>query len=252
MLAALFEGQDPQVLVVEAVARFRCISWDVLSTMPEIIVGGGPLDVVGEGKADLHKVSEPCRLGECTAFFSHSWHDDAQQKWDILSNWCEHFKSENTCSPRLWLDKVCIDQKDIKSDLQCLPIFLAGCKILLVLSGRTYTSRLWSCVELFVYVQMLVDDETDSNAPVVLTMGASEDEHARVREGWANFDAGQCECFDQNDKKRILAVVDEHPCGVEAFNSHVRLLATELFAASRASRAQSQSAPSAASSASSE
>merc|ERR1711908_167318 len=113
--------------------------------------GGGSLD--GEqASADLYQLSEPCRVGECTAFLSHSWHDNPQQKWDVLSNWCADFERNNARSPRLWLDKVCIDQNAIKADLQCLPIFLASCNLLLVISGPTLTSRLWCCVELFVYV----------------------------------------------------------------------------------------------------
>jgi hypothetical protein len=190
-LAGLFEGQDPQVLVAVAVSRFLCISWDVLLTMPKIIVGGGPLDVVGKGRADLHNVSEPCHIGECDAFFN-SWHDNAQQKWETLSNWSWEFERNNTHSPRLWLDKVCIDQKNINADLQCLPIFLAACNILLVISGRSDTSRLWFCVELFVYVQMLVDDNT-LKAPNVLTIGANDEERALVREGWTTFDAAASE-----------------------------------------------------------
>ena len=141
MLAALFEGRDPEVLIAQAVARFRCISWDVLSRMPEIVVGGGPLDVVGAGENDLHEQSKPCRVGECDAFFSHSWHDDAHQKFDALRDWCGEFENANQRQPQLWFDKVCIDQTNIQADLQCLPIFLAGCNLLLVISGSTYTSR---------------------------------------------------------------------------------------------------------------
>ncbi len=64
-IAVLFEGKSPEVLIVQAVDRFRCISWDVLFKMPEIIIGGGALDVVGVGRADLHTASTPCRTGEC-------------------------------------------------------------------------------------------------------------------------------------------------------------------------------------------
>ena len=92
----------------QAVARFRCISWDALSRRPEIIIGGGPLDVVGAGKADLHTLATPCRVGECDAFFSHSWHDNPQLKYDELTRWCVDFEQATTHSPRLWLDKVCI------------------------------------------------------------------------------------------------------------------------------------------------
>ena len=43
----------------------------------------------------------------------------------------------------IWLDKACIDQQNIDASLAVLPIFLAGCKSLLVLPGSTYATRLW-------------------------------------------------------------------------------------------------------------
>ena len=49
---------------------------------------------------------------------------------------------------------VCIDQYYIQLDLRCLPIFGVNCYNLLVTSRATYTSRLWSCVEFFVYATM--------------------------------------------------------------------------------------------------
>ena len=83
-LAVLFEGQDPDVLIVEAVRRFRYIPWNVLSEMPELIRGGGPINVVCAGDDDLHERSSSCHFGECDAFFSHSWHDDGGLKLDAL------------------------------------------------------------------------------------------------------------------------------------------------------------------------
>lgn len=128
------------------------------------------------------------------------------------------------------MDKVCIDQMNIQADLQCLPVFLAGCNILLAVSGSTYTSRLWCCVELFVYVAMLVEDAT-RKAPIVLTIGADDNEHEHVRHAWRHFDAAACECFDEEDKKRIFAVVECFPGGVPEFNSHVKILAASCFGA---------------------
>lgn len=95
---------------------------------------------------------------------------------------------------------------------------------------------------------MLVKDET-SKAPIVLTIGADDDKHAQVRNGCTNFDAAACECFDPNDKKRILAIVRHYPGGVKAFNDHVKGLATTLFTVSRKDLAQPQPSSSAASSA---
>ena len=95
--------------------------------------------------------------------------------------------------------------------------------------------------DIHISVQMSVDEET-MKAPIILTIGPNDEEHALVRDGWTNFDAAACECFDQNDKKLIFAVVEHHPGGAEAFNRHVRGLAIELLAASHALLAQPQPA----------
>ena len=52
------------------------------------------------------------------------------------------------------LDKACIDQNDVDSDLRCLPVFLAGCNSLLILAGETYSERLWCLIEVYVFLQM--------------------------------------------------------------------------------------------------
>ena len=138
--------------------------------------------------------------------------------------------------PRLWLDKVCIDQTHINLDLQCLPIFLAACRHLLVISGSTFSSRLWCCVELFVYVQMAEEDFLQ-NALSILTIGANYTEHARVRNSFRRFDAAKCKCVNQDDKTRILAIVASFPGGVAEFNRHVMDIALNAFGnGSRASQ----------------
>ena len=93
-------------------------------------------------KKQVYQLSEPCDLADCDAFISHSWHDNVQLKLAKLETWCEDFRSEHGRPPKLWLDKVCIDQANISQDLECLPVFLAGSNCLLILSGLTYTSRL--------------------------------------------------------------------------------------------------------------
>jgi len=110
MLAALFEGMASEILIVQAVTRFRCILWDVLSVMPDIIVGGGTLDGQ-QASTSLYNLSQPSRVGECDVFFSHSWHDDRHGKWTELCAWAGEFTRRLKRSPRLWLDKVCVDQK---------------------------------------------------------------------------------------------------------------------------------------------
>ena len=53
-IAALLGNKDPVDVMKKARERFRCISWNVLKERPEIILGGGTLDQVGAGDANLH------------------------------------------------------------------------------------------------------------------------------------------------------------------------------------------------------
>jgi len=224
MLAALIESQDADRLMFEAIQRFRCVSWDVLANRPDIMISGGPLNVVGVAGLDLYKLSKRCQISDCDAFVSHSWHDNGSQKWDTLKAWCEHFERKENRWPQLWLDKVCIDQQNIDADLKCLPIFLAGCEKMLVLAGSTYTSRLWCCVELFVYMQMIVDDPSRQK-PIIKTLGADNAEIEQVRAAWLTFDAAKCSCFKPEDKTRMLKIFDSYPGGLAEFNRQIKVMA---------------------------
>eukprot|EP00929_Paragymnodinium_shiwhaense_P114635 TRINITY_DN83097_c0_g1_i1.p1 TRINITY_DN83097_c0_g1~~TRINITY_DN83097_c0_g1_i1.p1 ORF type:complete len:832 (+),score=55.23 TRINITY_DN83097_c0_g1_i1:158-2497(+) len=227
-LAALFEGRDPEELLRAAVKRFRCISWETLRQHPYLICGGESLDGTTVA-TDLYHLSEPCELSGCDAFLSHSWHDRGEYKWNTLSKWCEAFWEIHGRPPRLWFDKVCIDQRDIQTDLQCLPIFLAGCNTLLVACGKTYTTRLWCCVELFVYMKMA--EGVDREIQVCL-LGGSAEEEEDIAEAWNYFDFRQCRCFKEEDKHRILKCIEKNG-GADGFNDYIRVLSIGLFKAIR-------------------
>ena len=94
------------------------------------------------------------QMGEIDAFLSHSWHDDASLKWSALQRWGRAFVKESGGRPPvLWFDRCCIDQAgDIDAQLTSLPVFLAGCKSLLVLLGPSYTQRLWCVLEIFTFL----------------------------------------------------------------------------------------------------
>ncbi len=159
-IAALIGTTDPATLVIQAVQRFRCISWTSLLSHPELILDDRTLDgTVASGH--LYQLSSPCELSRCDTFLSHSWHDDKELKWAALQRWCQTFEQRQGRAARLWFDKVCIDQSNIAEDLECLPIFLAGCNGMLVLSGRTYTTRLWCVLEVFAYES--VGEDVDSS-----------------------------------------------------------------------------------------
>ena len=75
-------------------------------------------------------------------------HDNAEMKWVTIQDWRKKFKERNGGrEPTLWIDKFCLDQENISKSLVCLPVFLAGCKTLLVVPGPTYTQRLW-CISM--------------------------------------------------------------------------------------------------------
>ena len=54
------------------------------------------------------------------------------------------FHKETDSWPTIWFDRMCLDQTAIDESLACLPVFLAGCRRLLVIAGETYAGRLWS------------------------------------------------------------------------------------------------------------
>merc|ERR1712228_928465 len=102
----------------------------------------------------LYARSCPASLNDCDAFISHSWHDEADAKWEALQLWRRKFVTEHGREPKVWFDKCCIDQNSIETDLRCLPMFLAGCRKIIVLCGPTYLCRLWCILELFTFVHM--------------------------------------------------------------------------------------------------
>ena len=89
----------------------------------------------------LYELTRRARLGDVGAFISHSWSDDGDAKFDRLHEWkAEVAEGDDVL---VWLDKSCIDQLQINTILASLPVFIAGCKQLVVLCGPTYATRLW-------------------------------------------------------------------------------------------------------------
>ena len=76
---------------------------------------------------------------------------------------------------------------------------------MLVLTGVSYTSRLWCILEMFVYVSIRDADEQAS--PDVIVLAGNDCEHQAVLESWAHFDVEHCNCFVPHDKQRIMAAI---------------------------------------------
>eukprot|EP00927_Polykrikos_kofoidii_P065715 TRINITY_DN6143_c0_g1_i5.p1 TRINITY_DN6143_c0_g1~~TRINITY_DN6143_c0_g1_i5.p1 ORF type:complete len:512 (-),score=55.11 TRINITY_DN6143_c0_g1_i5:161-1558(-) len=232
-VAYLMDGVAPTDVLREAELRFRCISWEALAGRGDIIIGGGPLDVIGLGDDDLYSLSNPCHLGDCDAFVSHSWHDDGLQKWEALRSWCDDFVQAQGYQPRLWIDKLCISQTEIVTDLRCLPVFIAGCKRLLIISGPTYPTRLWCAMEVLVHRAILASDA--NRCPPELLLLGDDKQRNDLQQAWSNFDVVQCNCFNSEDKLRFLDVVGRYPGGSTGFNLFFREVSADLLASSEAS-----------------
>jgi hypothetical protein len=226
-IAVLMEGFPPEEILEVGRNRFRSISWDILTRRPEIIVGGSPIEGFGPVESNLYSLSQPCQLGNCDAFYSHSWSDSGEMKWKALTAWCRHFERSHGRTPRIWLDKVCVDQFNVDVDLRSLPVFLAGCNTLFATSGPTYSSRLWCLMELLVYKTMLIADPIRS-PPHVWILGEDDEDCERQREEWRSFDVRDANCFHPEDKERFLCVLARYPGGAESFNLFIRNLANDF------------------------
>ena len=158
--------------------------------------------------AALRKDAHP---GEVSAFVSHSWSDPGALKYGHLQ---EFAAAHDGGDCLLWLDKACIDQTNIDTNLACLPVFLSGCNSLLVLAGPTYATRLWCVMELFVYLRMGGQREDVT----VRLLGATE----AVRELLVRFDAGKARCYLGKDREKLLAVIEAGFGTFTPFNSIVR------------------------------
>lgn len=213
-IAGLVGNCSEEKALSEASHRFRAIGLDQLSfdcfrTSP-----------IHESSTLFEQASQ-VKLGSCDAFISHSWHDDPVLKYESLKRWQSTFTQEKGRVPMVWFDKACIDQNNIEDDLRCLPIFLAGCKDLLVFCGPTYLSRLWCIMEMFTFVHMGGSVDRITMLPLVREEFQSEDE-AMIREGFRNFDAEVCECFCSDDKERMLSIISTAFGGIGGFNNAIR------------------------------
>ena len=281
VLAGLVAGRGGSVagsvdtLLQWAESHFRTISFDLLSRADFVPDGdarasehstrassrrGSLLSSDGDGGgehggergADNWR-SEPRAMGQCDAFISHSWQDPPEPKWAALSAWAEAFEAEHGRPPSVWLDKLCIDQRNVQEALACLPIFLAGCDRLLVLAGPTYSSRLWCVMELFTFLKMGAPLERITVLPFAepsarqpsraisfnASRAASTDAPAGatlsdVAASFASFDAAQARCAKPEDRQALLSVIEESFGSFGEFNLWARRVFAEQVHIDRA------------------
>eukprot|EP00931_Biecheleriopsis_adriatica_P004622 TRINITY_DN106265_c0_g1_i1.p1 TRINITY_DN106265_c0_g1~~TRINITY_DN106265_c0_g1_i1.p1 ORF type:complete len:565 (+),score=84.11 TRINITY_DN106265_c0_g1_i1:72-1766(+) len=211
-----FVGQcSAKEVLARGSGRFRCVSLACV-TFDDFRDHGAVYDL-----------SQPAMLGDCDAFISHSWSDDVHVKWRTLQQWRSEFKAKNGREPMVWLDKYCIDQSNVQTDLLCLPIFLNGCQELVVLCGPTYLSRLWCIVELFCFVHIGRGSEDIRLLPCY----HESDDCSRTRTAIHRFDARTCDCYEQRDKAYMLMAIKSAFGSLRGFNEAVRAILKESAAA---------------------
>lgn len=228
-----------------------------------VVYGSIPPSALDSNRPDpsLAALTEPCLIGQCDAFISHSWHDPATTKRVALDSWSNTFKTKHGREPRVWLDKFCVvrtpipqqprnariltpclmlacsrsvrrrraqDQTNIGNSLAALPVFLAGSDTLLICYGASYTTRLWCVVELFVFVAMGGKEEDVQLLPVRAASGVGEGGGRRRSTGEAaqlpgfdTFDARKAQCFLEADRERLLTFVEAGFESLDAFNARV-------------------------------
>jgi hypothetical protein len=195
-VAELFAGQSPEKVLATSRKSFLFVAANRLRKEDWCNSNG-----LEPNPALAASVEQGC-LGDVDAFISHSWHDDPTLKWAKLQEWRAAFRQVHGREPKLWIDKYCIDQTKIDDSLACLPVYLAGCKTLVIFCGETYLKRLWCLVEIFVFLEMgghmdnlevhLLQDEAD---PLPL------------KHQLANFNPAESRCSTEDDTERLQAVI---------------------------------------------
>jgi hypothetical protein len=208
-LSALLGGIDPKVGLKQAKDAFRCIAFSKLHDHDFV-------SNANSGNANsLFDKTSPAKLGDCDVFLSHSWSDDGLKKYGALKTWAKEFTKREGRDPYLWLDKACINQNNISSQLLFLPIFLSGCKRLLIIAGRTYTERLWCLIEVFTFLKMggTLDRVT------ILHIEMSEMEASIM---FRDIDIVRSKCFLESDKQKLLGIVEYGFGNANLFNEVIR------------------------------
>lgn len=189
--------------------------------------------------ADAYALSVPAKVGTIDAFISHSWHDEPKEKWRLLQAWRGAFKRRHLREPIVWIDRCCVDQSAVhfKDLINYLPIYLAGCRTLVVLNGPTYTQRLWCVIELYVFHELRLPDsqvEILEFEPVVC-VPVAQPRGRRASQPLTpsrRFDVLKASCTYTHDTTRLMRVIAAN-CHVDSFNAWVHVLLVERLLVDR-------------------
>eukprot|EP00929_Paragymnodinium_shiwhaense_P005592 TRINITY_DN10777_c0_g4_i1.p1 TRINITY_DN10777_c0_g4~~TRINITY_DN10777_c0_g4_i1.p1 ORF type:complete len:949 (+),score=75.53 TRINITY_DN10777_c0_g4_i1:117-2963(+) len=216
MLPMAAREMTAEDMLALAQRELRCIDWNNISQ-----------ELMESSKGDpdvLHALARRLRPGEVIDYFmSHSWHDGVGAKWDKLKQVVEEFERRCGRSPTFWLDKVCIDQRNIADGLKVLPVNVMACRQVLVLCGPTYPERLWCVWELCVLFSFISPEQAWERLRFeVLDKGSDSGVLERLRE----FQVKHACCYDPNEQAKLLQVIGT--IGTDRFDAQIRKLAEAI------------------------
>lgn len=230
-LASLLNALQPREALRSAHQRFTCVSRDKLS-LNEMMAWD---QAFFQGLANQPRMSltQPCALGSCDAWISHTSRDDAEAKWKSLEVWGAAFAEKHGREPLLWIDTCC--GQGLKP--WCLPIFLKACNRLVVLCGPAYSSRLWCIVEMCLFVHV-GGSVSNIDLVYILPEGCEAEAMSAIESVFDKLDDQACECADPADQAALSELVCVAFGSLSALKSSAGVLFRKL-ASARALREQS-------------
>lgn len=168
----------------------------------------------------IKRVSCKLKASACDAYISHSTCDCNVAKWDALREWRSRFLWSVGREPILWYNQYCADLPDFDTDLMCLPLFMLGCRRLVVCCGPTYLTRLLCLLELTVFLR-IGRHVSDIDFLPVQRKGDEVVDSARIGEAFDLFDITNCSDLPPSRRCKILSIIQAAFVDVGFFNAEI-------------------------------
>ena len=213
----LMGEEEPELVIERAKATFRGIPLRELS--PTIFTAISNL-------AEIHLKTQLLELGACDAFVSHSWHDDWTLKYEALKKWGADYVAPSSGQDVIvWWDRACIqaEQSQISQALSCLPIYLSGCRRMVVLAGPSFPERLWCAMELFMFSELGGGLSCIDVRPFQIPTSGG----ATIIESFHAFEVARTHCSSALDKNYFISIIESAFGGEDPFNAIVRGILTD-------------------------
>jgi uncharacterized membrane protein YgcG len=129
----------------------------------------------------------------------------------------------------LWLDASCIDpERSTERNLALLPLYVGSCQKFLALVGASYPERLWCMVEVFCFLRMGSETETETGyGSLSATQSANAANMIVIPVRLSTFgvyctlfvfDVKDSKCSKVNDKQRLQNSIEKGFGTLPAFN----------------------------------